>query len=266
MTVNYGSSERIRSLFTSLVAHSPRDDFELIVVDNASPGDDFENLNKIFDQEERVKVVGLPENLGFGGGNREGVALAKGEILVIINPDIEVQEGTLDQLQEVLESDDSIGIVTPQLENPDGTYQYNARNFPSVWGLMKHRIMGNKAATKEYFRKDQEGDGEVVEIDWAQGSFLMMKKAFFDQLGGFDERFFLFFEDMDLCRRCWEAGKKVVKVNSARATHGADRLSGGTIFQAIRKKTFWIHLDSARKYFWKYKSKKLPRNSSGTSC
>ena len=86
-----------------------------------------------------------------------------------------------------------------------------------------------------------------------------MRKSFFEQdLMGFDDRFFLFFEDMDLCRRCWELRKRVVKVKSAEAFHGSDRLSGGGFFTAIRKRTFWIHLQSALKYFWKYKFRGKP--------
>jgi GT2 family glycosyltransferase len=97
-------------------------------------------------------------------------------------------------------------------------------------------------------------------VDWVQGSFMALKKETFTEiLNGFDPRFFLFLEDTDLCRRLWEKKLRVLLIPSATAVHSEHRLSGGNLWQAWRKKTFWIHLSSALKYFWKYKGQKTPK-------
>ncbi len=257
--MNYGNSENIRKLVTSLKKNPPSGKWELIIVDNDSPNNDTENLDLFFAGEKNIKIIKLPKNLGFGAGNEKGVEKASGQILAIINPDIEIKKDCLNELLNVLNTDEKVGIAVPQLLNPDGSPQTNARNFPTILGLLGHRIFKMKSASSAYLRKDTKEGGDIVPIDWAQGSFLVMRKNFFlKKLKGFDPRFFLFFEDTDLCRRTWEMGKRVVKVKKAQAYHGTERLSGGNLFLAIRKKTFWIHLHSAMKYFWKYLGKKKP--------
>ena len=260
VTVNYGNSDKIRELYKSLKKNSPSEGFELIIVDNASPNNDAEKLNTFFNQIDNVKVIALSENLGFGRGNAEGVKFAEGMYLGIINPDIEVKEGCLDRLLSVLKEDTNVGIAVPQLFHKNEEPQANARKFPSFFGLLAHRLFGIGKFTMEYLQVEEREGQDIIPIEWAQGSFLVMWKSLFTvDLQGFDDRFFLFFEDMDLCRRTWELGKRVVKVKSAEAYHGSERLSGGSFFTAIRKKTFWIHLSSALKYFWKYKFKRKPQ-------
>ena len=99
----------------------------------------------------------------------------------------------------------------------------------------------------------------VRETDWAQGSFWVLRRELFERMHGFDERFFLFLEDTDFCRRVWHEGLQVLQVCEAIAGHSPNRLSGGNVFKALLRKTFWIHLVSAVRYFWKWKGKKLPR-------
>ena len=259
ITINYGHSKKIKSLWKSLETRSPKKDFEFIVVDNASPGEDGQALRAFFRAQKKGHVILLNKNLGFGGGYREGVKFASGKYIGIVNPDIELQENCFERLLEVLEQDKRIGITVPLLENPDGSLQQNVRKFPSFWTLLGRRLFSR-------FRQLYDIDPhwydteEPVSVDWAQGSFLFMEKEFFQNtLGGFDPRFFLFMEDTDLCRRTWMVGKRVVLVPKARAIHGTERLSGHDFWHAVWKKTFWIHLSSAFKYFFKYLFKPKPK-------
>jgi GT2 family glycosyltransferase len=248
ITVNFGSAQKVKALWKSLQQFPPHKSWEFIVVDNHSQRNEGEELRTFLKDFENAHVITLSQNMGFGVGNEEGIRFSKGSIIAIVNPDIEIQSGTFENLLEVLKME-KVGIVTPMLEARDGNPLPNTWYFPSVWNLLKRRLFKPESVSISQ---------EVTPVAWAQGSFLVMKKSFFrETLGGFDHRFFLFLEDTDLCRRSWEAGYRVLQVPKARAFHGDKRLSGKGIFQSLKKKTFWIHILSAVKYFWKYR---------GTSC
>lgn len=259
VTVNYGTADNIFLLWQSLKEHVTLN-FEFIIVDNASPNGDLEKLEAFFASEKQVHVIGLQQNLGFGGGYREGVRFVTGNYIAIVNPDIQVEAGCFETLLAVIEVNEKVGLLAPRLLNPDGSMQQNARRFPSPWVMFGRRLFGKFSwaydSDKSWYDVSQT---QPIAVDWVQGSFMFMRTQFFKvDLGGFDERFFLFLEDTDLCRRVWMSGKKVWLVPLARARHGVDRLSGGNFFQAVRKKTFWIHVSSAFKYFFKYFGQSRP--------
>lgn len=247
LTVNFGSADRIQQLWKSLQEFPPRNSWEWIIVDNPTKkGRDGEQLAAFFKKEAHVHVIQLAKNIGYGGGNSEGFRFCQGEILAILNPDTLVQKGTLDALVSVLKSEKKAGIVVPILTTHDGEILENARKFPSFWGLIKRRLFGSQILSSV-------PQGNVREIEWAQGSFWVLRRELFETLNGFDPRFFLFLEDTDFCRRVWRAGFRVLQVPTAIAGHSPNRLSGGNIFNAIFRKTFWIHLASALKYFMKWR-------------
>ena len=248
VTINYKTAEKVGELYDSLVNFLEPGSYEFILLDNDSGGLEIELLNKKFDQKKDVHLIPLKQNLGFGGGYGEAVRFAQGELLVLINPDIVLTSNILESLENAIELDSQAGIVAPQLESADGSLQGNAREFPRIFDLLRRRL----GKTHQLL--------PAGPVPWVQGSFMMMRRRFFlDVLQGFDTRFFLFFEDTDLCRRTWLAGFKVLLIDKARAIHGTERLSGSGF--AIMKKTFWIHIVSTIKYFWKYRGQKLPKTT-----
>ncbi len=253
ITVNYQNLNTLEKLWESLERNEIQD-FEWIIIDNNSEGNEGKILKEFFQDEPRVFVITLNENVGFGEACNQGVFFSKGEFLAFINPDIELTQYCLKTLLETLEdSSHGGGIIVPQLVNTYQAAQENCRKFPTILELFGRRLK------KQTVQAISTENSTLVPVDWAQGSFLFMRKTLFAELGGFDSRFFLFMEDTDLCRRCWEAGWRIFLLPSARAVHGTKRLSGGHLFQAIFKKTFWIHVSSAIKYFHKYKGKKPPK-------
>ncbi|NCP67413.1 glycosyltransferase family 2 protein [bacterium] len=257
ITINYGGSAEVKNLWESIQKYTGNINYEFIVVDNASPKNDVENLKTLFKDTE-VHVIALDTNLGFGGGYGEGIKFAQGEFMAIINPDITLTENCLEPLIEALKTETRASLVAPRLLNPDGTAQQNARHFPTPWVMF-----GRRLATKFNWSYDSEEKWYESQspqpVDWVQGSFMCLKKdTFVNLLQGFDPRFFLFLEDTDLCRRLWKLNLRVLLIPAATAVHSEHRLSGGNLWHAWRKKTFWIHLSSALKYFWKYKGEKLP--------
>ncbi len=246
LTVNFGSFDRIEALWNSIQKFPPSVEWEWIIVDNPTKkGGDGLLLEKFFTKERRVHVIQLAENLGYGGGNAEGVRFCQGEFLTILNPDIEVQKETFDLLLSVLKQEKKAGIVVPVLKTQEGDILENCRKFPSFFGLIKRRLFGSQILKTTL----KEG---IHEIEWAQGSFWVLRKDLFETLNGFDPRFFLFLEDTDFCRRVWKKELRVLQVRSAVAIHSPNRLSGGNIVKALCRKTFWIHLTSVVKYFWKW--------------
>jgi len=257
ITINYGGSSEVKKLWQSIKSYAAPIEYEFIVVDNASPHNDAKALKEIFVDTD-VHLILLEKNLGFGGGYSEGLKFAQGEYVAIINPDIQLTKTSLSPLIKALETETRASLVAPKLINPDGTIQQNARHFPTPWVMF-----GRRLATRFNWSYDSEEKWYQSEspqaVDWVQGSFMCLKKdTFTNLLNGFDTRFFLFLEDTDLCRRIWKHNLRVLLIPSAVAVHSEHRLSGGNLWEAWRKKTFWIHLSSALKYFWKYKSEKIP--------
>ncbi len=250
LTVNYKSAEKVCRLYESLVNFPPSCPFEFIVVDNHSSLRDTEILNTFFVQKENTHLLFLSQNLGFGRGNEEGLKCAKGDFIAFINPDIEVSAHCLDELLSFLNPHHRTGMVVPLLKTHDGNLLENTWNFPKPLELFRKRLFN--------YRFPAYLPDRPVPVPWAQGSFLLLRKSFFKMLGGFDHRFFLFFEDTDLCRRSWEMGFQVMQIPTALAFHEEKRLSGHDIFQSLWRKTFWIHVVSMAKYFWKYRGKKFP--------
>ena len=249
VTVNFGSAQKVKALWNSLQQFLSSKEWEFIVVDNHSARNEGDELEAFLQDFNNAHVIKLAQNTGFGVGNEEGIKFAKGEIIAIVNPDIEIQAQTIDELLKVLKTE-KVGIVTPIMETHDQESLPNTWDFPSPFGLLARRLFGKKETIVTQ---------EITPVAWAQGSFLLMRKFFFlETLKGFDHRYFLFLEDTDLCRRCWQAGYRVLQVPSAKAFHGDKRLSGKGIWQSLKMKTFWIHILSALKYFWKYRGKKRP--------
>jgi len=261
ITVNFGSADKVINLYESILKNPPNLTWELIIVDNPTKkGGDGEFLAEKFAKNSQVHVIQLAKNVGYGEGNNEGVKFATGEFLAICNPDTEVLAGTFDKLIEEVKSrpaasrgiNSKIGIAVPVLKTGDKILE-NCREFPSIWSLVKRRLFKKKIFANPHPDPLPEGEGVIRETDWAQGSFWVMRKEIYKKFAGFDPRFFLFMEDIDFCRRLKQVGFKIVQVPEAIAIHSPNRLSGGFIGSAIFRKTFWIHLASAVKYFWKWR-------------
>ncbi len=255
ITVNFGSADKVLNLYKSITKFPPKLSWEMIIVDNPTKkGTDGEFLTKNFAGNHQVHVIKLVKNLGYGEGNNEGVKFAAGKFLAICNPDTEVLKGTFDKLLEAISREKNVGVVVPVLKTTDGKILENCRRFPSIVSLIKRRLFKKIPFVNNFSLRSSPSK---ILTDWAQGSFWVMKKDIYEKFAGFDSRFFLFMEDIDFCRRLKNAGLKTIQITEAVAIHSPNRLSGGFIGSAIFRKTFWIHLVSAVKYFWKWKNKKI---------
>ncbi len=199
---------------------------EIVVVDNGSSDDSVERLEAA--RLATVRVVRAGVNLGYGAGINRGVAVAGAGHVLVCNPDLLLDESCIGALVARLEAEPGLGIVGPRLRNPDGSTYVSGRPFPSLRDALGHAFAGlvwkQNPWSRRYLQTSWDRS-DAADVDWASGALLLVRRSTFEQLGGFDERFFMFMEDVDLCWRARQAGWRVALEPAAGAVHvvGASR-------------------------------------------
>jgi len=253
--VNYKSRKKtadcVRSVrSTDLVGFS----YEIILVDNASGDGSGEALAKEFPD---LKYLVSDRNLGMGGGNNLGADAASGEFLLILNPDTLLRTDSIRLMLEFLKNRTDVGLVGPKLIYPDGQLQYSCLRFPSLLMPFYRRTFIGKLAKKQLdkFMMLDYDHGSTKEVDWLMGSCMLIRRDLFVKLKGFDERFFMYFEDTDLCRRVWHSGQKVAYLPQAVVTHDHGRGSAENLWYLapFTNKLSRVHIASWIKYSLKWK-------------
>jgi len=255
IVLNYRSPQIAVNCVESLQQQSIAEKIEIIIVDNSSNDDSIGVLRNRLRKWPNVHIVETPSNTGFGAGYNCGAMYAKGEFLLINNPAKTLPEHGVEQLVQKMQSDSTIGILAPELRHPDGSYRLSPRIYPSPLDIIIKRTWLQYLFPKRvsrYLQKDIDPSKER-DVDWIAGGCFMIQQSVFAQLKGFDDRFFLFFEDTDLCRRCHKANKRVVYYPSVSGFDKKKRLSEGGLWTTLTTKIGQQHLLSALKYFWKWK-------------
>jgi len=252
--VNYKTKGLVRECIKSFKLLKTKVSFEIIVIDNSIDS----GLKEILQQRHPdVMYVPLKRNLGLSKGNNIGFSLAKGNYILTCNSDIMVHEGALDALHTHLEENQHVGLVVPRLLHPDGSVQQSYFRFPSIFiPALRRLFLGNLPLIKRhldwFLMKDVEFKGPTP-IDWAIEASWLFRKSLFDHIGTMDERFFLYLEDTDWCKRIWDAGFHIHYIPHAHMTHLYKRESAQ--FQgllALRDPLTRIHIISGIKYFCKH--------------
>jgi N-acetylglucosaminyl-diphospho-decaprenol L-rhamnosyltransferase len=169
-------------------------------------------------------LVDNPRPLGFAANANRGIARTSAPFIVVANPDTEAAPDAVGILREFAESHPRAGIFGPQLLNPDGTHQPSRRRFPTVGGTIVRRTPLRKLMNPDYHYYDDRPD-QPVQPDWMLGAFLLLRRQMLDDLGGFDEGYRLYGEDIDLAYRAEKAGWERWYVPAARVTHVHARVS-----------------------------------------
>lgn len=195
--------------------------FEVIVVDNDEQSTIQNDLLKKFPQ---VRFIKSEKNVGYGGGNNLGAKKARGEYLFFLNPDTIVQKGVMAQLAQFLDTEKEAGIVAPVLLDKNGkTYLLQGTKeltpFRAICSLsFIQKLFPNNTIAQKYWNKEVNKQ-QPYEADVVPGSAFLIRKNLFEKLGGFDEHYFLFFEEHDLCNRVKASGWKCVMVPQAKVIH-----------------------------------------------
>jgi N-acetylglucosaminyl-diphospho-decaprenol L-rhamnosyltransferase len=221
---------------------------EVIVVDNASSDGSVEMVRRDF---RGVKLVALPANLGFSRGNNLGIREARGRYILLLNPDTTAHPGSIATLVEHMEAHPEVGIAGPRLLNPDGTLQPSRRRFPTPFTALfestpLQRWFENSRLLRDFYMLDRP-DGETQQVGWLSGAALMCRRETLDQIGAFDPGYFMFSEEVDLCRRASDAGWSVAYVPQAEITHYGGQSTGQNVparhvnFNTSKARYFRLH-------------------------
>ncbi|MBN2400226.1 MAG: glycosyltransferase family 2 protein [Candidatus Aminicenantes bacterium] len=225
IVVNWNSRQFIRACLNSIYSLPHDLTFECIVVDNHSSDGSCKIISKEF---PAVQLIENPANLGFAAANNQGARAAAARFLLFLNPDTLIHPGTLDGAVAFMEQHPDAGIMGCRTVHPDGTLQATAFTFPS-----KLRMFAYVSGLNRFFKLSRFRNHSVRRTpDYVQGSFLIISKDLFDDSGGFDERFFLYAEEVDLCMRVKAAGFTIYYNPAVSITHHGGG-SGGNSFAAL---------------------------------
>ena len=216
IVVNYNAGGHLLDCVRSLKADGVE---EIVVVDNASADG---SADAVRAAEPSVVVHRTEGNIGFGAGANRGAAISSGDALLVMNPDTVVEPGMVKVLVEALERDPGIGVVAPRVENPDGSVYPSARAFPSLSDALGHAFLGFVAPANRFTRRYKLLDWDRTtarDVDWVSGTAMMIRGDVWRAVRGFDEGYFMYVEDVDLCWRAWRAGWRVTYEPEARLVH-----------------------------------------------
>ncbi len=232
--VNWNTAGLLRACLESILT-DPRDlECEIIVVDNASRDDSVAMIKKQF---SRVKLVENQENLGFARANNQALRLAQGRFVLLLNSDAEVDGGTggkLAALIDFLEANPAVGVIGPRLQLPNGETQRSYDLFPlRPWEMLwqkpldallppERRPRGLQGITRRGRMLNWPARlqaGAPLEVDWLVGAALLARRQVIEQVGGLDERFWMYAEDLDWCYRIRQAGWQIVYLPSVSFLH-----------------------------------------------
>ena len=224
--VNYNSRENLAKCLDSVYENIPSgSSLQVIVINNESEsiGD---NLNSFPD----VEAIEGKENLGFGRAHNLGARKARGKYILFLNPDTRILPDTIAELVRVFDSDEKIGVAGPLLVGESGDVEEEHYGFrKTLFSLVGSKLFRNGGK----FAK-------LMEVDWISGGAMMIRKDLFSEMGGFDEKFFMYFEDVDLCLQAKKRGYRVVVDPKARIFH-----KGGQSFsdERLKKKYYYASQD-----------------------
>jgi N-acetylglucosaminyl-diphospho-decaprenol L-rhamnosyltransferase len=231
--VTFNSADHVLACLQGLAAAADGLSFQVVVADNASRDETVERIEQSFPEHELLR---LPGNLGFARAVNLAAARAMAPRVLLLNPDAVMQPGSLRLLVEALDAFPEAAAVGPLLVNSDGSFQVSARRSPSLARLAFDSFMLYLLLPRKLRRTWQPAQSEPHVVECLSGACLLMRRRCFEELGGLDERFFLYGEDVDLCLRAVRAGHELRLVPSARVVHAI----GGSAFQDRR--SFLVHL------------------------
>ncbi len=234
--VNYNTKIHLKKCIASISKNPPKCSYEIIVVDNASKDGSKKFLKKI--QRENIKVILNKKNIGFGAACNQIASAQKSSYILFLNPDVEVEKDGIDKLLNSLKGNKKVGVITGKLLFPDGSLQFSCRKSPTILRVLFGResvlrkIFPNNIISREFLMTDFDYN-KIQFPDFIRGAVMLFKMDVFKKIGGFDEKFFLFFEDADICQRLKKMNYKIIYLPEAIFYHS---LGESTKKQKIRTK------------------------------
>ncbi len=252
--VNYNAAPYLARCLTSIESCLSGITCEVCVVDNASTDCTRMLIGNRF---PGVQIIANDRNLGFAAGVNQGLEKTNGRYILWLNPDTEILDGGMTELLRYLKREPEVGIIGPQIVDPGGTIQLSCRSFPLYRTILFHRYslltrwLPQNRYSREYLHTDWDHTS-IREVDWVSGACLLHRRVVLDDIGGLDERFFMYCEDVDFCLRARQVGWKVHYHPGMQVLHhigGSSRQS--PVLMAVER----------HRSMWRYYAKHFRRNS-----
>lgn len=228
IVLSWNTSPLLRKCLSSLRGNvSPSLSLEIIVVDNASSDGSADMVASEFTE---VLVVRNEKNEGYASGNNQGARISRGECILFLNSDTEVLPNALERMVAFLRENRAVGGVGCKLLNPDGTIQKACMRFPILRTILVYdtpigRLFPNHPELRRYYMRDWD-HGDTREVEQPPGACFMVRRDVLDRVGALDEEMFLFFNDVDFCRRIKAAGYKIFYLAEAPVIHHCGASTG----------------------------------------
>jgi N-acetylglucosaminyl-diphospho-decaprenol L-rhamnosyltransferase len=254
--VTHDSLADLRRSFGAQLELSRALNAPLVAVDNASADGTREFLRAAAEGERAVRLVEMPRNAGYATAVNRAAAEVPGKDLLLLNPDVE-PSGTdaVERLRALLADRPRVAVAGPRLLYPDGGVQPSARRPASLVAMLGSLSPANRVGplVRRYQRYLAVSYSDVpTAVDWVIGAAMLIRRRAFDELGGWDEGFFLYMEDADFCRRCARAGWKVVYLPAATMIHAYARASSDSDASVRTSAARRHHFASLARYWRKH--------------
>lgn len=250
--VNWNTKNLLEKCLESVYKETKDLDFEVFVVDNGSKDGSSEMVEKKFPQ---VNLIKNRFNVGFAKANNQAIRKSRGEYILLLNPDTIILGNTLKKMVDFLENHPQVGILGPKIINPDGSLQPSSRTFPTLMSqililLKLHNFFPWLPPIKKYYMLNWD-HSETREVDQVMGSCFMIRKKLIDKIGLLDENYWIWFEEVDFCKRAKIAGWEIWFLSDVSIIHHKARA-----FEQVSPIKKQIQLDrSMLRYFKKFHSK-----------
>ncbi|HOX60403.1 MAG TPA: glycosyltransferase family 2 protein [Candidatus Magasanikbacteria bacterium] len=259
--VNTKEKKEIQTALETLAVDSVNSglNWQVAVVDNAS-GDGLETELKA--KFPNAVYIQQNKNLGFGASHNKALSAVEAKYYFVLNPDTEFMLGQnfLRRLYDFMEANSHVGMAGPKIIYPDGSLQYSCWRFPTflqpIFSRTKWGRVGKGKIIADCFLMKDFDHASTKPVDAIMGSAMFVRREAYLAVGGFDDLFWMYFEDMDWCKRMWEKNWAVYFVHDVVLKHAHGRASAkvpGVVMALIKNKYARVHLVSWLKYFWKWR-------------
>jgi len=243
VVVNYEDGSLLTDCVRSLLADTSAGDFDLLVVDNGSTDGSIDELRAAFAD---VRIVTSPGNVGYARAANLGIAATRAPIVAVLNADLTVDVGTAKPMLARFDEEPGLGVCGPRMRNVDGTDYPSARRIPGVGLAVAHGALGLWWPTNPFTTRYRQLNADPAvprSVDWVSGAAMWFRRSALDAVGGWDEEYFMYMEDLDLCRRLRDAGFDVAYEPGGAVTH-----VGGASTSQVPYRMLVQHHRSALRY------------------
>lgn len=229
--VNWNTRDLLARCLETLAEYPPNCSYEVLVVDNASADGSAALVAERFPD---VRLFANNANLGYAAGNNQALSAARGELLLLLNPDIEILPEALAKLVDFMDAHPRAGASAPQLVNPDGSPQPSFRRFPTPSAVLAGLLESAGFHVKRPYKFSVKPEAGPVQVEQPMASATLLRRVALDEVGLFDEGFPLFFNDVDLCLRLVQAGWEIWAVPASRLIHQGGASTRQVRVEAVR--------------------------------